>query len=289
MKMKYGKILNIEYANGTSLKNIAVDTAPLVVLSFGKNIGNAADFELVNRTEGRKDYQLLFIAEGQMIFTFGGRDVTYGPNTMVLFKPGEPQIYRVSPECDNAVRLFIHFSGSEVEKYLARYGIDRQVYSFVKPFSWFEQIFNEMDANHLCVFQEDISNSLLATLLAIIGSTLRMSQPLGDNKFSALTHMMRENCTKNYPISKYAEYLGYSEIHFIAYFKKQLKKTPHQYIVGHRMQIAKQLLLTTNEPVKSIAVQVGYPNSRYFSRVFFKHFRKTPTEFRQRNRFDIKK
>jgi len=33
--------------------------------------------------------------------------------------------------------------------------------------------------------------------------------------------------------------------------------------------------------IKSIAVQVGYPNSRYFSRVFAKYFKKTPSEFRQ--------
>ena len=280
LRLSYGKILNPKYAVGTSLKDICLNTAPLVVLGFGKNTGTTNDFPLVNRVNGRKDYQLLFIAEGQMDFIINNQKFTYGANTLILFRPGEPQIYNIS-EGSEATSYYIHFSGSKVEEYLKYYGINEQVIAFSKPFTWFERIFNEMDLNHKSPFREDICNSILMTLLGIIGGTLRSEQPLASGKFATLTHIMRQNCTKNYPIAKYADFLGYSEMHFIAFFKSHLGKTPHKYIVDHRMQVAKRLLLTTNDSIKSIAVQVGYPNSRYFSRVFAKYFKKTPSEFRQ--------
>lgn len=282
MKMRYGKILNSEYAIGTTLKDISVDTAPLVVLAFGKNIGTLEDFKPVNRVNGRKDYQMIFIAEGQTDFIINNQKFTYGANTLVLFRPGEPQIYSAT-ENSEFNYYFIHFSGSKAEEYLNYYGITEQVITFSKPFTWFERLFNEMDINHKNSFCEDVCNSILMTLLGIIGGTLRSELPLNSGKFATLTHMMRTNCTKNYPISKYADFLGYSEMYFIEIFKKYLHKTPHQYIIDHRLQIAKQLLLTTKDSVKSIAVQVGYPNPRYFSRVFSQKFKLTPSEFRAKN------
>ena len=272
-------MLNQKYAVGTSLKNISVDTAPLVVLSFGKIVGTPADFEPVKRVDGRKDYQFIFIEKGCKDFVIKNQKFTYGENTLVLFRPGEPQIYNIT-EGFETTYYFIHFSGSEAEKLLEYYGITKQIITFSKPFAWFNTIFNEMDANHKNFFREDICNNLLTSLLGIIGGTLRSEYPLSSGRLATLTHMMRVNCTKNYPISKYADILGYSEVYFIEFFKQKLGKTPHQYIIDHRLQIAKQLLLTTKDSVKSIAVQVGYPNSRYFSRVFYKKFRLTPSEFR---------
>lgn len=282
MKLAHGNILNRKYADGVSIKNILVDTAPLVVLGFGKNWGNFEDFEPINRVDGRKDYQFIFIESGFMDFVINNQKFTYGKNTLVLFRPGEPQIYNLT-EGTETKSYFIHFSGSEAEKLLDYYGITEQIITFSKPFAWFNTIFNEMESQINNPFKEDVCNNLLATLLGIIGGVLCSEHPNSPSSFQTLTHMMRANCTKNYPISKYADFLGYSEIYFIEFFKQKLGKTPHQYIIHHRLKIAKQLLLTTKDSVKSIAVQVGYPNSRYFSRVFYKKFRLTPSEFRAQN------
>lgn len=276
--LRYGKILNRSYYEGTSLKDIEVTTAPMVVLSYGRNVGTQKDFGPINRVNGRKDYQLLYISSGSMEFTLDNKKVTYGENTLILFRPGEPQIYGISPDVETT-SCFIHFSGSEVEKFLERYSINQQVITFAKPFGWFEKIINDMDANSTYTFREDICNNLLAALLAIIGGILKEEQPI-EKGFSRITHMMRANCMYNYPISLYAERFGFSEIYFISFFKQKLGITPHKYIIRQRMQLAKTLLLTTKDSVKSIAVQVGYPNSRYFSRVFYKKFRLTPSEFR---------
>lgn len=47
------------------------------------------------------------------------------------------------------------------------------------------------------------------------------------------------------------------------------------------MQVAEQLLATTNDSAKSIAIQAGYANANYFYSTFERHSGLTPTEFRR--------
>ena len=72
--------------------------------------------------EGRNDYQLLYIAAGKGEFYFKGSKeptiVTKG--NMVLFRPGEPQVYYYYA-VDKTEVYWVHFTGWKVEEYLKRY------------------------------------------------------------------------------------------------------------------------------------------------------------------------
>lgn len=282
MLYRYGWILNNKYADGTTPRDIAINTKPLVMISFGKNAGTADTETPVNRPQGRKDYQLIYISKGEMEIMLDNTPTVCGANTLILFHPGEPQIHRVLPG-NQAVRYFMNFSGSEVEAYLSSYGIHTNKMTFPSTFTWFEQIFQEMDAMQYSPFKEDICNHLLTALLGIIGTALRNISPSNSNLFSEVLHMMRNHCTKDVPVETYAKAMGYNKTYFISFFKKATGYTPHQYIRQCRMRVAKTLLLTTNLPVKHIATQVGYPDTRYFSRLFFQYYLQTPSDFRKNN------
>ncbi len=55
-----------------------------------------------------------------------------------------------------------------------------------------------------------------------------------------------------------------------------------QYIMNVRMEFAVELLRTTTESVGTIAEQVGFSNSRYFSKNFKQIYGMTPGEYRKR-------
>lgn len=63
-------------------------------------------------------------------------------------------------------------------------------------------------------------------------------------------------------------------------FKKEFGCTVTDYIVRTRMANAKKLLEETSVSIKNIALNVGYPNANYFSRVFEKTQGIPPTLYR---------
>jgi len=57
--------------------------------------------------------------------------------------------------------------------------------------------------------------------------------------------------------------------------------TPAQYIRNARVEKAKDLLLSTDLPVREISYQVGYPNHANFTTTFGRMVGVTPQEFRR--------
>jgi len=66
-------------------------------------------------------------------------------------------------------------------------------------------------------------------------------------------------------------------------FAAAIKQSPRQYIIGHRMETAKQMLLGSSLPIKKIADKLGYFNQLYFSNDFKRRIGLSPTEFQKKH------
>lgn len=64
-------------------------------------------------------------------------------------------------------------------------------------------------------------------------------------------------------------------------FKDQLGITLMDYVLKVRIEKSKRLLLTPHYQIQSIAEAVGYPDAGYFTKVFKKFEKITPTQFRK--------
>jgi AraC-like DNA-binding protein len=67
-------------------------------------------------------------------------------------------------------------------------------------------------------------------------------------------------------------------------FKREYGVSPVQYITMKRIQHAKELLGASQKSIKSIAVECGFENEHYFSRLFRKVAGQSPTDFRVKTR-----
>ena len=72
--------------------------------------------------------------------------------------------------------------------------------------------------------------------------------------------------------------------HFSAIFSQQIGTTFIEYLIGRRMEKAKELLMTTDIRSSEIAYQVGYKDPHYFSHTFKKTQGVSPKEYRQRGK-----
>ena len=74
---------------------------------------------------------------------------------------------------------------------------------------------------------------------------------------------------------------GFSANRTTALFKAQYNVTPHQYVINARMKKAKELLSSTDLPIKDICKAVGYRDLSGFGRAFKKTYGVQPTAIRR--------
>jgi AraC family transcriptional regulator len=77
-----------------------------------------------------------------------------------------------------------------------------------------------------------------------------------------------------------AHQLGFSPYHFARLFRATTGESPHQFVVNKRIEVAQQLLKTSDLPLAQIALAVGFPNQSHFSRVFKQRRGITPAQYR---------
>jgi AraC-like DNA-binding protein len=95
---------------------------------------------------------------------------------------------------------------------------------------------------------------------------------------------MREHLTENLRLDDFAREAGMSVSHFSERFRKQTGQSPMAYFIQLRMRLACRLLDLSGKPIKTVAMETGYRDPYYFSRVFKKSMGISPEKYR-----DIKK
>ena len=73
-----------------------------------------------------------------------------------------------------------------------------------------------------------------------------------------------------------------SESECLRCFRNVLGITPIQYVKKYRLQIAADMLMTTDYTITGIASRCGFGHMSYFSRAFHGMFGVTPREYRNR-------
>ncbi len=73
-----------------------------------------------------------------------------------------------------------------------------------------------------------------------------------------------------------------SRFHFVRAFKAAVGKPPHRWLVGLRMERAKELLLwNRGMTIGDVAARVGFDSQSHFGRLFLEHARMCPREWRR--------
>ncbi|OIK10797.1 hypothetical protein BIV60_20220 [Bacillus sp. MUM 116] len=92
---------------------------------------------------------------------------------------------------------------------------------------------------------------------------------------------MKENHQKEVSLEDIAHYCHLSRYHFSHLFKKEVGISVMDFF--NKLRIDKSLfyLEKTDFPVQEIANQVGFHDSNYFSRLFKKYMKSSPTEYRR--------
>ena len=280
--------INVAYVDEENL-NLEDLSVPLRINNCGYYRVHTTPVIETPHPEGRNDYQLLYIAAGKGEFYFKGSKeptiVTKG--NMILFRPGEPQVYYYYA-VDKTEVYWVHFTGWKVEEYLERYELphDENVfYTGVSPdYPWiYNQMIRELQLQR--VNHEDMISLYMHHIFITINRYIKERRETKNdtiNDIERAAHYFKDNYNKQISIEQYAGEHLMSVNWFIHNFKSVMKMSPMQYIISLRIAMAKGYLKNSTKNIAEISNEVGYENALYFSRLFKKYTGMTPTEYRKK-------
>lgn len=107
------------------------------------------------------------------------------------------------------------------------------------------------------------------------------------DKIKLILKYVENHYSEKISISEIAKKSGFSESHFMRYFKKFMGMSFTSYLNDYRLTMASRLLLTSDSSVLNIAEEVGIENVSYFNRIFKRRFGVTPSVFRKQSDTDV--
>ncbi|MDR2038586.1 MAG: AraC family transcriptional regulator [Bacteroidales bacterium] len=132
-----------------------------------------------------------------------------------------------------------------------------------------------------------IVQDLLSSYIGMIAEAYQKEIPAPVNKRSAaITYEFKALLSANYRLlkrpSQYAARLNISPVYLYEAVRQTTGQSVGDYIRNEIMIQAKRLLFYSNMGVKEIALELGYEDWAYFTRMFTKISKLSPTQFRKK-------
>ena len=141
-------------------------------------------------------------------------------------------------------------------------------------------------ANKMKILTPDEANAYF-NMLKMIGEHIANDSTLTESNESIGTlvkYYVKNNLTRKLSLADIAWNLHCSTVTLTEHFKAEFGITIMEYVTKKRMALAEKLLLSTDEPLREIALATGFSDVEYFSRTFKRFHDKSPAAWRRSNK-----
>ena len=170
----------------------------------------------------------------------------------------------------------------------SRIGLILEACFFLYGLSWkarreYDEL-KKLKLNHTIVLQ-NLDKSTVTPLLSIdpqmsVETPLETPEVQTDSRIAeAFEHLEKNFNDPNFTVKKWSQLVFLSPSHFSKLFVEHTQEAPSIHIQRFRLQQAQKLMCTTDFTLAQIALDCGYNDSNYFSRIFKKTFSLTPSEW----------
>ena len=242
-----------------------------------------------NVEKGRilNEYQLLYITNGNGVFTFGNSKqsclITEGK--MFFLMPGVWHTYKPLKNT-GWKEYWIGFKGEMIDKIVNEgFFLNRApVFNIGMNEEIIDLYYKAIEIAH--EERAGFQQALCGIVMNILGlmyyrdKTNDFEDEELINKINKSKIMMREDIYKNVTAEEIAKDLGISYSSFRRAFKELTGTSPSKYMLELKLNEAKLLLYKTNLPIKEISYNLKFENPDYFPIFFKKRTGQTPSEYR---------
>lgn len=266
-----------------------------------------AEHHHCRRAEGINQYVLIYCVDGRGYYVIDGERHEVNKNQYFILPAWKTHEYGASEGGWWSI-YWVHFRGACAHVYAEGASIPQTINIAVNSrisdrIDIFEEILTTLTPDpyassggreySLGIEDMRYASSLLHHFLAsmrYLGQFRRAKAPLSMRKgnedraidiVEQAIHYMRENIENRITLSDVLQYIGYSQSHFSALFKKKTGQSPLFYFNRMKVEYACRLLKTTDLKVNQICYKVGIDDPLYFSRMFSKIVGMSPTKYKE--------
>jgi len=84
-----------------------------------------------------------------------------------------------------------------------------------------------------------------------------------------------------------AKLFGYHPYYLSQMIREHTGLSLHQYLISYRIKMSKKKLITTNEPINTIAWKSGFSSTAYFIKLFKSKVGVTPNTYRKERMYSL--
>lgn len=217
-------------------------------------------------------YDFTFVTEGSMRYIVNGTEYVLGPNDAIFLPPGT---LRARPKENTPVK-YVSFNFLPLEG--VRFPFPLYMKNVIsKDLVKLASVFPKRHC-----FEYDHSKEKLAAILNYMLYELLELVDYGTNDSYVLKALrfIDAHILEKISLSSVSEHLNISKEYLSTLFKSKTGKTVTVCIQERKMQLAKEKIKYTDTPLGRIAVELGFENYNYFSRIFRRYFEISPAKYR---------
>jgi len=229
-------------------------------------------------------YAMLLVLEANGEITINGRNHLMHKRKIFLISPHATVHLRLHPACPGESFL-IRFQAlqADAQGFFAPARLDCPEELFAPHFLFLIEKVRQMEKKLQSGNGWDAmrANLLLQEMLYdLFRETIRGQKPEIRQAIAITLDYMEQNYPSRITREQLAEMAGMNPDYFARAFKKQIGKSPMEYLTCIRIEKAKQLLLHSGESIRSVAQRVGFGDEFYFSRKFKAVTGLSPTSYK---------
>lgn len=236
----------------------------------------------------RENYVLHYITEGKGFLEYKDQKIPLQKGDIFLLIPGEVTYYFADNQTPWSY-YWLGISGIKAQEYFNLSSIHDTAYlrsphtkalgNFIGTIVKDAERLDESKASQLHVISQlfELMHQLNALSPNLDQETISPSQKL----YREAKHLIDIGYnSQDISIQYIADKLGVHRSYLSSIFKDFHKISPKEYLLEVRMNRAKELLETTNQPIKIIAYSVGYLDPLHFSKAFRQYYDCSPSQCR---------
>jgi len=219
------------------------------------------------------------------IVTIDNKDIRVDENACIIYPPGTRHDYRA---CDDTYKNdYITVEVNDAD-FLTRFGLPENEIFYIKNgdeithiLEWIAWAVADKTEPHGQDIVDAVANLFSSLARLRIGESSSFTRLMATKqRFVALRDQMRKDPT-GWDVEKMAKQVWLTRSRFSVLYNQFFNISPNADLIKIKIEHAKRLLITTNEPISVVAKMCGHSSVEHFIRVFSKTVGKTPLQYRK--------
>lgn len=248
-----------------------------------------AEHHYIDRPKGCDEYLFIYCKDGKGWIKLYGERKALDKNQFIILPKNIAHTYEADAENPWTI-YWIHFRGTKAAAFSSRFDKPTSVFPSAQSrieerLDLFEEIFFTLNEN-TSIDHLQYANLCFAYFLGsflfinVYRDNLRRKE-YSENVIKRVIHYMNDNIESQLKLQDFALFCGYSKSYLHRKFIQETGYAPMYYFIRIKINKACELLIKTDMKINQIAHKLGFRESQYFSRSFFKIMGIYPMEFRK--------